>query len=1195
MNTESFLQISLSGIDNKKTLLRTQIDAYNKFILTIPSVIYDHFTQKKEIKLENSTSGFRTFNYEFSFSNIRFEKKYDNYENQCIPIYPNQCITERKTYAIRMISNIKTKQYYTKNDGSTHNVIEQTLQNVLLGNIPCMVGSNYCHLNGMDITAKKLIKEDPYDFGGYFIIDGSQKAIIATKNVIKNSPQYYVQNKDGILVRCDLTSQNGDNFEPSYYMVIKLLAGKGITIDIAIGKDATLVIPFYILYYAYNIGSQKNIFDTILPNYNSQDSTEYKISVLFNEAMKFNYLKINKNSENNYIHLYYENGELKNSSASIIIALAEAIDSINIGATAEKFVVGEKKTQLSVDEKKSIIDAVLQKLDLLILPHIGITSKDRMEKLKFLGSLLRGVYGVYLGDNESNRNSFCNQVINDTQLAEVISFKTLFNMTVATKIVNEMQNKQVNKSNYNFNLVNTINGVLSNPDLGTALCKALKAGNKTIIKINKRPTTNRVITNTLDNMNEASKLNSLRLLQNIRTIGGKTNSAQINSRNSHPTDISCRLQSAEGKRAGQTTAFTLSTQISGLSYSKKIEDFIMTFNIENIDKINIKNSQYSRIILNGRPLGSHSDTYLLTNKLRELRRNGEINRDTSIIYKPFLRGELEINSQKGRALRLFVIVYNNEQNFIAGKDKEFKQWINYTDQHAKDLQAKKITVENLMNEKIVELISSLEYCNIFVAQSYEYFSENANNPLKPFTHVDLPHSNFSINIMASPFINHSECVRTTYEGNQVKQALGIPMLNYASVYVNKFYLPLYYFEPIAKTIYNRILRSNGASITILIKSSCNNQEDSAIISESLAFRNKFSVLVYLSTSYELSNEQVFDTPNVSEIRDLKANTYSHLIKGVPKRGTIIKKGMPIIGVIDTKAKKDNSIIYKKNSPTIIDGAKFFNKGGFKVLVVKSHTYRPIEPGDKGSSRSGNKNIISRIEYDERMPISASGLVPDMIINPHSFPSRMVFNQIMESIVSKLCCHFGYTCDVSIFRTVDQKQIKSVLESVGINYSGDEIFYDDVTGQKIKGEAFICPSYYQRLAKMIKDNSTAVDKPALDIRTQQKTKGINNGGGSRFGEMEKVVGLVIGSMSMVDSKMFKDCDGKTAYICNNCGNFANVNPSHLLYSCKTCINDPNVTFSELPSSFGTFNFIKLLNIVGINVKMHTEKPTYLIQQ
>ena len=56
--------------------------------------------------------------------------------------------------------------------------VEQDRKETYIGELPVMLKANLCWLNGK--TAEELIEmgEDPMDFGGYFIINGSEKALM---------------------------------------------------------------------------------------------------------------------------------------------------------------------------------------------------------------------------------------------------------------------------------------------------------------------------------------------------------------------------------------------------------------------------------------------------------------------------------------------------------------------------------------------------------------------------------------------------------------------------------------------------------------------------------------------------------------------------------------------------------------------------------------------------------------------------------------------------------------------------------------------------------------------------------------------------------------------------------------------------------------------------------------------------------
>ena len=55
-----------------------------------------------------------------------------------------------------------------------------------IGELPVMLKSNICHLNGLSEEEIDDVGEDPQDPGGYFIVNGSERAIVTMEEIAPN-------------------------------------------------------------------------------------------------------------------------------------------------------------------------------------------------------------------------------------------------------------------------------------------------------------------------------------------------------------------------------------------------------------------------------------------------------------------------------------------------------------------------------------------------------------------------------------------------------------------------------------------------------------------------------------------------------------------------------------------------------------------------------------------------------------------------------------------------------------------------------------------------------------------------------------------------------------------------------------------------------------------------------------------------
>jgi len=418
-----------------------------------------------------------------------------------------------------------------------------------------------------------------------------------------------------------------------------------------------------------------------------------------------------------------------------------------------------------------------------------------------------------------------------------------------------------------------------------------------------------------------------------------------------------------------------------------------------------------------------------------------------------------------------------------------------------------------------------------------------------------------------------------------KQALGIFASNFTNRIDTMGHIINYPQKPIVSTKLSKYTNSNelpsgvNAIIAIMTHSGFN-QEDSVMINKSALDRGLFVSTYYkafrdqCAKNHSSGEEEIFVNPK--EMTTIKPSfSYEKLDDtGFVPKNTYIDGNDIIVGKVMPRkingknTYSDNSTAMKANDDGYIDYNYIgTNSDGYKFCKIRIRKNRKPEVGDKVASRSAQKGSIGMIYDHQDMPFTKDGIVPDIIINPHAIPSRMTMAQLMECIMGKVSCYLGAEGDATPFNSCGVENIARLLEKTGLERYGNEIMYNGRTGEQIKTEIFIGPTYYQRLKHMVADkiHSRGNNGPIVML-TRQCSEGRARGGGLRLGEMERDCFIGHGTASFLKEKMLDCADNYRVFICKECGMIANVNPDKNIYKCNYCKNATNIVQIRIPYAF-----------------------------
>lgn len=255
---------------------------------------------------------------------------------------------------------------------------------------------------------------------------------------------------------------------------------------------------------------------------------------------------------------------------------------------------------------------------------------------------------------------------------------------------------------------------------------------------------------------------------------------------------------------------------------------------------------------------------------------------------------------------------------------------------------------------------------------------------------------------------------------------------------------------------------------------------------------------------------------------------------------------------------------------------------------------PVWTGN--SSFNGQKGTLGLVYPTEQFPFydggiigedgkltggMCAGMVPDLIMNPHAFPSRMTIAQNIQGVCNLLAALTGVTIDGSAFMGgVDLEKIYTMLEKHGFNRHGNFRLRCGVTGEIIPVMIFSTPIYYQRLKHIVDGKLYVRSIGARQRSTRQPLAGKNRGGGVRLGLMERDVLIAHGASLVIREKFLLNSDPYSLHVCQDCGLFAPGNTRNRYYKCIRCKKSNRICQVVLP--YATKRFIQ--EVLTLNIPM-----------
>lgn len=1145
-----------------KHLTRHHLDSFNAFLsegirntiasMALVTIKRKNSERKKDTRIDVFVGGRGATRLYLDRPTIMSKDK------EARPLLPNEARLRGLTYATNLYADIVVEYSSEEEALGTREFLK-----VKLGSIPILLHSSACSLHGLPDAALVEVGECPHDMGGYFVVQGREKVVVAQEQPPTNRLFFTKLN--------DVKDTSSSSVITAAY--IRCVAPKGSTFPKAVWfevhKDGTItcyipyvrsyrgfgtkraIIPLFVLFRVLGVESDRDIMEHVMLGEQSDTRIE-------------DFLR----------------PSIAHAARDGIFDQRGAIEALIQGTTFQSF---ENLQFVLRDE---------------LFPNAGT---DLPSKALMLGDLVRRLARVSVGampvpdrDHFSNRRFHVSGELFSSLFRDKY---LLFQRNALFLIDREWFFGPWTHSGNLLSLINDTNvrRIFRSDIIEEGLVSSLKGAWNVDTTADSGHERDNAIEGVAQDLNRVSYMAYVSHIRRMNhSLEGGAGAKQVDPHKLHPSQWGyiCPIDSPDGPRIGLQKHLSVLTHVTVREdIQPLIEHMKSTHLLLEIDSFRGRLSALngaSRVFVNELWEGVTFAPDRLTAYVRALRGSNikGVGLTTSIAWHRY-DGEVRLLSDAGRCCRPLYVLREGAKDPLRSmgkKDRSWRQWTGPNDDlpagrrqllsslpwSKQDLTSNDGSWKSAIawlsdpsRRADIELLDIEECTNVVIAMTP---ADAQRRPAVRFTHCEVhPASSLSAVSASFPLLHHQNGGYTYLALAQTKQAIGWYTTTFASR-MDTIAAVLHYPQvPVVTTGFANWLakgqHAHGENLVVAIATYTGyNQDDGVLLNADSVARGMFHVTAYKTRQYEeemggggqggtiFANPLTFEANGLAVDFSQKFGMYDAIDKdGFPVPGTQLFEDDTVIGQVATtvvestatggidkvigdrvkrEVRKDASDPIARGEDGTVDHVFVTGEPGARHAKVSLRSVRVPELGDKLASRFAQKGVVGMLLPARDMPFChSSGIVPDVIFNPHAFPKRMTVAHLLEALLGKTATMAGTRVKADTFEPSGVSSAATLLETqFGMNSVGDEVMYNGRTGEQMQCSIFVGVNYVGRLKHLVVDKMNFRATGPVASLTHQATKGRKDKGGLRMGEMEVATLQAHGMSLTLKETLMERADG-----------------------------------------------------------------------